>query len=251
MGKSAKQIGWKEAIILVLEEEGEGMRYGDIAQVIMERELVATKTATPNIMVHGYLRENDEFVRVAPAVFTLRDMTVKADSPESEEKPQPEIVRAFGMFWNRGKVEWTSNPKIFGQQSPNAELVNFSDQRGIYLLHDRREVIYVGRSIDMGLGPRLNSHTQGRLGGRWDRFSWFGSRDVTNDGQLTEVEESVISIQTGIRTLEAVLIESLEPPQNRRMGDGFQPIEYNQVLDPKWTKMQEKRILASILKDYD
>ncbi len=34
-----------------------------------------------------------------------------------------------------------------------------------------------------------------------------------------------------IATLEALLIEGLEPPQNRRQGDGFNAVEFIQVPD--------------------
>ena len=36
-----------------------------------------------------------------------------------------------------------------------------------------------------------------------------------------------------IETLEALLIESLEPPLNRRRGDNFSGAEYLQVPDPE------------------
>ncbi|MBK8385370.1 MAG: hypothetical protein IPL11_06765 [Candidatus Accumulibacter sp.] len=41
------------------------------------------------------------------------------------------------------------------------------------------------------------------------------------------------SIASMIGTLEALLIESLEPPQNRKRGDDFSAVEYIQDIDPE------------------
>jgi hypothetical protein len=74
------------------------------------------------------------------------------------------------------------------------------------------------------------------LSGRWDRFSWFGVRKVNNkDGSLADIPESRIEYSSFIGALEAVLIEGLEPPLNRRTGEGFgstESIEWHQKEDP-------------------
>jgi len=44
---------------------------------------------------------------------------------------------------------------------------------------------------------------------------------------------SSIDINIIIATMEAVLIESLEPRQNRKRGDDFLPFEFLQLEDPK------------------
>ena len=88
----------------------------------------------------------------------------------------------------------------------------------------------MGRAGDTMIA-RLKFHTTDRLGGRWDRFSWFGLRSVGPDGKLSDPSlrwsHSVV-----IETMEAVLIESLEPPLNRRRGDNLESVEYLQVEDP-------------------
>ena len=141
---------------------------------------------------------------------------------------------------------WKSNPRLFGQQQAGSDRVDFSDQIGVYILHDRSRVIYVGRSIDRPMGRRLFEHTKDRLNGRWDRFSWFGLRSVSEEGQLRDVDTSSIDRDTLIATLEAVLIEALEPPQNRRRGDQFSAIEYLQVADPDKDKQKIDAITALI-----
>lgn len=47
--------------------------------------------------------------------------------------------------------------------------------------------------------------------------------------------------------LQALLIEALEPPQNRRGGDGFKGIEYIQVEDQE-KKEQKFKLIEGILK---
>ncbi len=113
-----------------------------------------------------------------------------------------------------------------------------------YLLHDRDRIIYVGRATDT-LFARLRFHTVDRLSGRWDRFSWFGLKSVRPDGSLCEPSEAW-SYEAVVETLEALLIESLEPPLNRRRGDNFSGAEYIQVVDPEIEKHRRRKILAEM-----
>ena len=92
-------------------------------------------------------------------------------------------LRAFGMFWRRKSVFWAGKPKLLGRQVAGATDVNFASQIGVYLLHDRERVIYVGRAVDT-LFARLKAHTTDRVGGGWDR--WFGLRTVGDDGELSD-----------------------------------------------------------------
>jgi hypothetical protein len=73
------------------------------------------------------------------------------------------------------------------------------------------------------------------LNGRWSRFSWFGVYPVTEGGLLkTDSDFSNVSIDFVIAAMEAVLIEALEPRQNRKRGDAnFEAIEFIQSEDPK------------------
>jgi hypothetical protein len=52
----------------------------------------------------------------------------------------------------RSTPDW---PIIPEQQQAESKLVNFCEQRGVYLLHDAQGVVYVGRVIDQNLGKRL------------------------------------------------------------------------------------------------
>jgi hypothetical protein len=121
------------------------------------------------------------------------------------------------------------------------------DQRGVYLLHDVQRVIYVGQVADQPLGKRLSQHTIDRLNGRWDRFSWFGIRRVTTDGKLMDADLKNLTAANIITTLEALLIEGLEPPQNRKRGEDFGAVEYLQVENPKHKKQEFKSQLADLM----
>jgi hypothetical protein len=66
---------------------------------------------------------------------------------------------------------------------------------------------------------------------------------VNNDGSLRIADSCNISLDSLIVTMEALLIEGLEPPQNRKRGDEFRAIEFLQVEDPAINK---SKILALV-----
>jgi predicted GIY-YIG superfamily endonuclease len=84
--------------------------------------------------------------------------------------------------------------------------VDFAEQLGVYLLYDRRDVVYVGRTDTRRLGKRLYEHTTDRLSGRWDRFSWFGLCPVTKEGKLGEPAIRLNDAEALTKVLEAILI---------------------------------------------
>jgi len=228
------------------------MHYTDIAEEIATRklrgdELGATPANTVATIINGSIRDegsNSLFVRVERGVYGLREKVQRealsqAVLPETAaagveiSSESTGLVNAFGMFWDRAKVAWAVQPKILGQQQTGSNPVDFSDQRGVYLLHDAQGVVYVGRATDQGLGRRLARHNNDRLGGRWTRFSWFGVHPVNDDGTLSiRSELNRLPVDVVIVTMEAVLIEGLEPRQNRKRGDDCKAVEYLQVEDP-------------------
>jgi len=146
------------------------------------------------------------------------------------------------MFWRRDAIEWASAPRVLGMQQIGAQPVDFQGQLGIYLLYDGREVIYVGRATDRPLGRRLYEHTADRLSSRWDRFSWFGVLPVSETGELGKLPESYLGMKI-IPAIEAILIEALEPRQNRKRGDDLSAVEYIQREDPE---IQKKRVMRTL-----
>jgi len=253
---------WKEAIKRVLKESDVPLHYTEISDNILTRGYYATDWATPAATVNAQLSssvkhdgEKSPFIRVGKGIFSLRGVSAavaplhepKAETPrvEAEEESSDSIIHSFGMYWQRDLVVWRNDLKMFGKQQSLSKPVNFAKQKGIYILYDHHTVVYVGRAIDRPLGKRLYEHTVDRLGSRWNRFSWFGLLDVTQEGNLRELPFNS-SLAALVATLEALLIESLEPPQNRKRGDDFSAIEYIQDIDPELKEREIQNTLRSI-----
>lgn len=248
-------ISWDDAIALILSEAGKPLRYTEIADEISTRGMksVANPAASVSTAFSRSLAGDDSpFIRLGGGQYTLKEqISVSHEAaPTSVEIAEPDTetgaLRAFGMFWQRDAVIWSGKPRLLGRQSEGASDVDFTEQVGVYLLHDRDRVIYVGRASDT-LFARLKSHTTDRLGGRWDRFSWFGLRSVYEDGSLAP-PSSAWTHRVVIDTLEALLIESLEPPLNRKRGDNFSGAEYLQVADPEIRNREIKKQFEDFLK---
>jgi HB1, ASXL, restriction endonuclease HTH domain len=257
---------WKEAIKKILAESATPLHYTEISEQILSRGYFETDGATPAATVNAQLSASikheggkSPFIRVGKGIFTLKDFpAVLVDVPaatvskkqletlaESDVELSDSIIHAFGMYWQRDLVVWRNDPKVYGKQQALAKPVDFGKQKGIYILYDHHTVVYVGRSIDRPLGKRLFEHTLDRLGSRWNRFSWFGLLDVTQEGGLREIGLN-ISLASLVATLEALLIEALEPPQNRKRGDDFSAIEYIQDIDPELKEREIQNTLRAI-----
>lgn len=264
MSKKTGNLPWLAAIQQVLQESRKAMHYTEIAQQIVDEKLRIDVGATPASTVNANIswslkHESDKtpFERVDRGLYKLRQLQAEIGAtpasiqapPEAEDETVEEsagIIQAFGMFWRRELVEWGTNPRLLGQQQQGAKGVDFCDQRGVYLLHDGQRVVYVGQASDQPLGRRLNQHITDRLNGRWDRFSWFGIRRVTTEGKLLDADLKNLTLADIITTLEALLIEGLEPPQNRKRGEDFSAVEYLQVEDPNLKKKQKAAMIAEL-----
>jgi hypothetical protein len=97
--------------------------------------------------------------------------------------------------------------------------------------------IYVGQA-NCSLFDRLKNHyTAGDFVGRWDRFTWFGFREVIG-GKKPKLKKpgAVFHVSTRqlLDHLEALLIHSVEPRlngQEGRFGKGV--TRYKQVRDDR------------------
>lgn len=246
--------GWKAAIVAELRDTPEGaLHYTEIAERIAEK-YIGHVGANPNASVAVTLGTSinsdaeTPFIRVGWGRYALRSAATGA-APAIDDQPTTNdqlsaggALQALGMYWQRSLVHWQPTmPNLFGRQSSGASQVNFANQIGVYLLHDRDRVIYVGRAAD-ALTSRLRAHTSDRLSGRWDRFSWFGLKSVDENGALSD--DALPWSQDGvIATLEALLIESLEPPLNRKRGDSFSAIEYLQGDDPELKRLRDEQLI--------
>lgn len=259
----AKELTWREAIDKVLGATATPLHYKDIADRILAEKLRvnvgATPAATVNAQISSSIKHDStpRYVRVAKGTFALATAAAQKIHPvkekltptvdESEEsEEQYEIVSSFGMFWRRDAIQWIATPKLLGMQQLGSTPVDFNKQLGIYLLYDGREVIYIGRTTDRPLGRRLFEHTLDRLAVRWDRFSWFGLLPVAESGELNDLPATYVAAKI-IPALEAILIEALEPRQNRKRGDDLSAVEFIQREDPEIRKRLVKASLEAAL----
>lgn len=260
------ELKWKEAISKVLEEEKKALHYTNIAELIAERGYRTSLGATPQDTVSANLttdinsnREKSIFAKVDKGYYILRKFLddrsqllteeTETQNETSSKKPKEKhtIINAFGIYWNRNFVHWKTTPDLLGIQQFGATEVNFKDQRGIYLLYDSREIIYVGQAIEQTLGQRLKQHTSDRLSGRWDRFSWFGFYSVNDKGHLLDRKKfESIDIQVIADTLESILIESVEPRQNRKQGNTFSGMEYLQQESSEIKKKKTEELIREL-----
>ena len=254
---------WQDAIRIVLEDAGQPLHYQEILERIGEQGLRDLSRVAPASAVRSNLSQmvkaDDAVVkRVRLGYFEFigassqDDLIDEDEIDESQETQADEDVRehlvpAYGLFWERNHVGWNSS-QLLGSQASKAEPVNFAEQQGVYLLHSRRNVIYVGRAIQHSLYKRLHSHNRAASSKalRWDTFSWFGLRDIDQDtGDLKSVVAN-FSDSDLITILESVLIEALEPASNARRGDRMGEL-YRQVIDPQKQEQMRRDFISSMI----
>lgn len=143
------------------------------------------------------------------------------------------LIHNYGLYWREDNVFWgkpknegsllgiCSHDKKFGE-------VDFREQSGIYALYADYELVYIGQTGGKGqkLFSRLKQHRRGQLSGRWNMFSWFGTRLVLDSGHLkAEKKSAKSSHQQALDHLEAVLIHVAEPRLNRQGGKWGENVE--------------------------
>lgn len=256
---------WKEAIIKVLVDEGSPLHYSDITRRIIENGYRKPNEMgkTPEMTVNAQLTTNKHIfrklgngvfelldgVKSEPSLIEHNDVLLEKTTEELLSVEREHIIKNFGMFWGRDNVDWkTAN--LYGCQNGSSSNINFKEQVGIYLLHDAREVVYVGQAVKQPISKRLADHCKDRLNGRWDRFSWFGFYGVAEDGKLImdDFHNTNFSIENVANALEAILIEGLEPRQNRKAGNDF-GYEFLQATDPKIEKKKQKAIIEQLFSE--
>ncbi len=255
--KSGKMT-WKDAIIYIMQHntmngECQPMHYRDITNLIIEQQLTDSIGKTPAETVNAGLSTNkDLFESLGNGIYRMIIERSPASKPTSESTgtsiPTKEsLIKSYGMFWMRNGINWEHSPKLMGVQSTGAEPVDLSEMRGIYLLYDGREVIYVGQAADQPILKRLIHHTKNRLATRWNRFSWFGIDNI-EEGCISKIDNFIgTTVESLVNALEGILIEGLEPRQNRRQGDNW-GFEYYQTIDDEIEKQDMKNKLFKLLK---
>lgn len=229
---------WQEAVLTVLRDAGVPLHYTEVERRIMEQELrprIANSQATTNATLRELLnRSGRNGVREIynqrgwyALALVAEEFNKKLREEELAARNSSTIrVEAFGLFWQRSLADWDTGPHLFGQQSKDSIAVDFADQDGIYMLHDGREVMYVGKTFtpaaNYGLYRRLKDHHEDpRKTVYWDAFSWFGFKPVAADGRLLQASEHA-TLESVIDLIEAIFIETLMPRLNQQSGEGMQ-----------------------------
>ena len=266
--KKATNLGltWHEAVTLVLEENSEPMHYRDITDEIVSRGIAARVGVTPARTVAATLSANkdERFQVVERGVYMICEVDEDEevddedeevddedeDEDESTSTPQLRVV-SYGMYWRRSAVVWSTTAHLLGVETySQPEPIDFTEQRGLYLLHRGHQTVYVGKAIAQALGKRISDHTRDRLGGRWDSFSWLGFRELNTEGELEPLPSHFgMDAKQLISLMEFWLIEAVEPALNRKQGDaiGFSATEYLQRDDPDLEKAVKKKLVNELL----
>ena len=162
------------------------------------------------------------------------------------------LIQNYGLFWSETDVFWGAGSqagRLLGVPASNitAQPVDFREQSGVYVLYADYDLVYVGQvgAGSQKLFTRLKQHTRDSLAGRWNKFSWFGIRWVKkSDNKLSAEADGKHSTHSAVLNhIEAILIHSAEPKQNRQGGRfGEDVVQYLQVRDERLGPTREEMI---------
>lgn len=248
------KLTWDKAILKVLADAGSAMDYNDIATRIIELDLVKTTSATPANSVNSYLHGDkliDKVVCIRRGVYILKELLEsnpslatlpKSEDPETDEEANLDdaLITAYGRFWSRALWE-ANNKRLYGTsvKTANATGVDFTEHSGIYLLHKGYTVIYVGQARK--IVDRIDSHTKDDKRNRWDGFSWFCLDDFDDISEKdASKKQKLLSIPALLDTLDALLIETLGPERNKKVGNGFEDKEFEQIEAKDYLERRQK-----------
>ena len=252
-------LSWERAILQVLGHSNEPMHYKDITEEILSGELLSTSGKTPSATVRNaiyrMIERGEPILRIGPGIYCLSgSLEVPETIPETSIAEDSEFlaasssisVAAYGLNWERDKVDWTSG-RILGYDTDPRQPIDFSDQQGVYLLHNWQSTVYVGRTEAErnGLSQRLrHHHRRSDWSGKWERFSWFGLRRVDDAGNIFDGPDTAAK-DTVVALMETLLIEVLGPALNRNQGD-YRGTLYRQAIDPNVARELALDILRAL-----
>lgn len=181
---SEQEMSWRQAVLQVLDEADVPLHYRDIAAEILNSGLKKSAGKTPSDTVAGIISRliSDEgrldIVKSQPGFFYKRkraedDANTAPEQEEADDEldatdvPRNLAVAAYGLHWERDKVDWSAR-RLYGWDDANFNpvgnyddfAIDFANQQGVYLLHSWDAVVYVGRTIaeNNGLFQRLQAH---------------------------------------------------------------------------------------------
>jgi hypothetical protein len=141
------------------------------------------------------------------------------------------LITSYGLFWKLDETEWFSvdghkgKHRLLGRLSKKRSLLRIADfwsQSGIYVLYGNYGLYYIGVS-GHEVGKRIHDHLTDDHAGEWDRFSWFGFREVTESRDLAGLlllgkaqTTSAIRLSKARGDIEAILFRAFAGPGNRK-----------------------------------
>ena len=237
---------WDKAILKVLQEYKQALKYTEITDFIIQDqlrgadEIGATPANTVNAYLHGDKLKN-KVVALGQGMYILKDYLYKDPSlaivPFSQQNDDDPFITAYGRFWARDL--WLNNKyALYGKSlwTKKAACIDFSKHYGLYLLHKGYQVIYVGKASKHSLGVELANHNVDHLRNRWDSFSWFSLKDIEESEDEGVNATKSLNVLRIIDTLKALLIETLGPECNKQDGNGFGDKEFEQITEAKFLK---------------
>ena len=251
---TTQDLTLQAAIDRVLRESEEPLQPAEIARRIVQKKYrnQALEASVASVLSGMIKQGTVERPRTKHYQRRLQSTVPASDHEilEAEEEAQLISVSAYGLYWERDKVNWEpTNGQLLGSPDDSDVEIDFAEQWGIYILHNSLTVMYVGRtsSSNTGLYKRLRDHhTAGRRTARWDEFSWFGFRQVNENRSLSS-QSANFTTSMLITVLESVMIEALLPPLNDRGGD-LMGTMYRQVEDAEIKRRREEEIRRIIAK---
>jgi hypothetical protein len=145
---------------------------------------------------------------------------------EQGTKKKQSPIHAFGLFWKVDEVDWFPGKgkkgafRLLGRQGKYTGTLNIADfrtQRGIYILYGNYGPHYAGLTRRQTLGKRLQDHLKDEHKGKWDRFCWFGFKEVLKAKDSSGLrllktkmpQHKTVDPHTIIKEMEALLIKAM------------------------------------------
>jgi hypothetical protein len=125
-----------------------------------------------------------------------------------------------------------------GRRRPTLQVADVWNQHGLYILYAPAGPYYVGITTAQTIGRRIAQHLTDQHAQQWDRFCWFGFRNLAQDpdGVMRSVESSDLSddaelrADSVIRDMDALLIRAMGVCVRNKSKMNFQrAVEWKQV----------------------
>lgn len=155
-------------------------------------------------------------------------------SKEQTTGKKKSVIQNYGLFWRADRVDWKGSPvSLYGiTGNKGDDKVDFREQRGIYALYANYKLVYVGqtKAEKNALLSRLRLHRRYKFHGRWDMFSWFGTRYVTGSNQLSSHSDSTVPQQPKTDVLDVLegLVIAISEPQLNSQGAAWKKLGITQ-----------------------